>query len=465
MSDINRVSIAKAESISYEHQNVGAALEQVLFQLGFDREHWGERSWNPFAGFIQKGDKVLLKPNLIRQSHMFNEDWEQVITHNTVIEAIVHYVYKALDCTGQIIIADGPQTDSDFDRIYQILQFERLKKHCKERYDYEIQICDLREEKWVERDSVITERISLPGDPLGYVEFDLREKSEFANHPCNRNYYGADYDFRETQKYHSHGHQRYRMCKTALDADVFINLPKLKTHKKAGVTLSLKNIVGVHGNRNYLPHHTMGTPDERGDEFENVELTNKLQSRLIRLFKMVLDKQGGKGGAVTRTLKKFGYKVFGATEEVIRSGNWYGNDTVWRMTLDLNKILFYGSPDGSFREKPSRRYLTIIDGFIGGEGNGPMAPDPKACGILVAGFNPVAVDCVCAHLMGFDMRKIPTLKRAFEIKYFPLIGFSPEEIEITSNDPRFNKSLFDIEKKNTFNFKPHFGWKGHIELE
>ena len=88
MLDINRMSIAKAESISYKYQNIEVALERLLFQLGLDQGHWGKRGWNTFAGFIQKGDKVLLKPNLIRQSHMFNEDWEYVITHNTVLAEI-----------------------------------------------------------------------------------------------------------------------------------------------------------------------------------------------------------------------------------------------------------------------------------------------------------------------------------------------------------------------------------------
>ena len=50
-------------------------------------------------------------------------------------------------------------------------------------------------------------------------------------------------------------------------ADVVINLPKLKTHKKTGVTISLKNMVGINGYRNCLPHHTIGTPDASGDEF------------------------------------------------------------------------------------------------------------------------------------------------------------------------------------------------------
>jgi uncharacterized protein (DUF362 family) len=458
------VSIVKNIS-SYESSNVHQALEQLLFQLGLDERNAFTPRWNPLRDFISKGDKVLIKPNLIRQSHLYKPDWEHVITHGAVIAAVVQYVFRALDGTGKIIIADGPQTDSDFDRICEVLQLEKLKQHYLREYGYEIQILDLREERWLERDMVIVDRIKLPGDPRGYVEFDLGEQSEFANQRCNLKYYGADYDFYQAQKYHLAGHHRYRIARTALEADVFINLPKLKTHKKAGVTLSLKNIVGVHGDRNYLPHFVMGTPAEGGDEFPTNNVKAKLQSRMIRWFKAALVHRGGKGGLGARVIKKLGYLVFGPTKEVIRSGNWYGNDTTWRMTLDLNKILFYGNVDGTFRRQPRQKYLTIIDGIIGGEGDGPMAPDPKPCGVLIGGFNPVAVDTVGAILMGFDYRKIPTIKRAWDIQNFPLVAFKPEDIQCKSNVLEWSGNLFNLEKGPHLGFEPHFGWKGHIERD
>ena len=55
---------------------------------------------------------------------------------------------------------------------------------------------------------------------------------------------------------------------------------------------------------------------------------------------------------------------------------------------------------------PQRRTFSIIDGVIGGESNGPLAPDPVAAGVLLAGENLVAVDLVAARLMGFDPLKI-----------------------------------------------------------
>ena len=50
-----------------------------------------------------------------------------------------------------------------------------------------------------------------------------------------------------------------------LEADVIVNLPKLKTHKKAGVTCALKNLIGINGNKEYLPHHRIGGHNLGGD--------------------------------------------------------------------------------------------------------------------------------------------------------------------------------------------------------
>jgi len=75
-------------------------------------------------------------------------------------------------------------------------------------------------------------------------------------------------------------------------------------------------------------------------------------------------------------LKKLGRLYFGDTQNVVRSGNWHGNDTCWRMVLDLNKCLFGFNGAGTPRVR-SFRYLAVVDGIVGGEGNGPMAPDPK----------------------------------------------------------------------------------------
>jgi len=51
-------------------------------------------------------------------------------------------------------------------------------------------------------------------------------------------------------------------------------------------------------------------------------------------------------------------------------------------------------------------HLSIIDGFIGMEGNGPVFGDPVDWGVVVTSCDPVAADCLAAQLMGFEVSDI-----------------------------------------------------------
>lgn len=54
--------------------------------------------------------------------------------------------------------------------------------------------------------------------------------------------------------------------------------------------------------------------------------------------------------------------------------------------------------------------LTVVDGVLAAEGDGPIAVDPLDMGILIAGFDPVAVESVTAHCMGLDPYEIETAR-------------------------------------------------------
>jgi len=458
--DPHRVGVFQAASATYDRASVEDGVASVLLLSGLETEADGERG--QLASLISPGDTVLLKPNMIRQSHLLNDDWDYVITHGEVIRAVALLAAKALCGRGRLVISDGPQTDSDFDAVAQLEGLERIGAEVHDRFGVTVEVLDLREERWIERDGVTVERQALPGDPAGYVEFDLGADSYFTERGEGQRYYGADYDSAATQARHTAGRHVYRLAATPIRADVFINLPKMKTHKKTGVTLSLKNLVGIHGNRNYLPHHTMGTPAQGGDESPDGG-QGRVQSILAVGFRRMLVRGGGTGGVLSRFAKRIGYRVLGSTEAVIRSGNWYGNDTTWRMVLDLNRVLLYGRPDGTLSDSTGKRYLTIVDGIIAGEGNGPMAPDPVSAGLLVAGFNPVAVDTVCTAIMGFDPSRLPMIARAWESGHMPLVDFSQDKVEVVSNSEQWAGSLEDLLRAPHLGFRAHFGWVGHIE--
>jgi uncharacterized protein (DUF362 family) len=72
-----------------------------------------------------------------------------------------------------------------------------------------------------------------------------------------------------------------------------------------------------------------------------------------------------------------------------------------RCLIDLNKIF---KPD-----------FSIVEGIIALEGIGPLMPGkPKHLGILVGGPDPVAVDSVCAHIMGLNPMDIRHIRYAHE---------------------------------------------------
>jgi uncharacterized protein (DUF362 family) len=411
---------------------------------------------------MQPGDHVVLKPNLIRESHSERPDeWEQVITHPSIIRAVLDYVLTALEGRGRVTIADGPQTDSDFEEICRRTGLREIVRHFEDK-GLEITLLDLRRDRWLQKGGVTYKRLVQPGDPEGYTTVHIDGASAFSDYGLSGRFYGADYDMREIARYHSEGHHTYILCRTIMDADVLINLPKLKTHKKTGVTISLKNMVGINGYRNCLPHHTVGTPEQGGDEFSRDTLGHRTQSAGLVALKRMLKVLGGIGGPLSRLIFREGRTLFGDTGQVIRSGNWYGNDTTWRMVLDLNKALFYYNGDGTHRKRPIR-YLSIVDGIIAGEGNGPVAVDAKKCGVVVAGFNPVAVDAVCATIMGFDYRKIPMLARGWERADLPLVSYGPADVFCRSNIAQWEGSLHALGLKEHLGFRTHFGWSGHIE--
>lgn len=402
----------------------------------------------------------------MKESHPRDpKGWLYVLTHGSIIRAVADYVWKALEGKGKIVVADAPQTDSSFQAIVRLLGLDQITEFYRAK-GLDFEILDLRKEEWVNQGGVIISRKKLSGDPRGYVAFNLGSASEFSSHGGEGRYYGADYDEGEVNRHHSQGRHEYLISRTPIHADVVINLPKLKTHKKAGITVSLKNLVGINGDKNWLPHYTEGTPDEGGDERPTRDIKQTVERKSVQWFRKLVLRWPQMGPWLFRRLRQVGVKFFGDTDEIIRSGNWWGNDTIWRMCLDLNKILFYGTPEGTLRVgKPEnrKRHYVIVDGVISGEGGGPMDPDPVYAGIVVFGLHPASVDAGCAYMMGYDPERIPIVRHAFLCQNYPLAEWSWKEIRVISNRPEWNGLLPHISDKDTFHFEPHFGWKGHIE--
>ncbi len=440
-------------------------VRETLALLGLDAQRFDTAGWNPLRDIVRPGDTVVLKPNFVRDFRDTNPDpADCVITHGSIVRAMIDYVFIALGGRGRIIIADAPHSDGDFEAIRRQAGLDEIQHFYQQQAGFGIEVCDLRPEKSVKIDGVIVGHTPLTGDPAGYVKMDLGTDSAFheINHLCDR-LYGSEYDMGELHRHHYGQVHEYLISKTVLSADVVISLPKLKTHKKTGLTVNLKNLVGINGNKNWLPHHREGTPSEGGDQFADDRPLRRIERRTMAGFRQVFPLLGPLRPLVAGPIKAAGKRLFGDTNGgTIRSGNWYGNDTTWRMCHDLNRILMYADAQGGWHDTPRRRFLSLVDGIIAGEGNGPMDPTPRPAGVVVAGRNPVAVDMACAALMGFDYRKIPLLHRALDPHRRPLARFSQDELAAVSNQAAYLGPLAGFGA--SLAFRPHFGWKGHIEL-
>jgi hypothetical protein len=228
----------------------------------------------------------------------------------------------------------------------------------------------------------------------------------------------------------------------------------MKTHKRAGVTLALKNMIGITGDRNWLPHRHTPCRSASSDTIKGAFF--RLKKMAIGLLKTCL---GALIIPVIDNLRQF----IGVTGSCIRRGDWYGNDVIWRTILDVAYIVSYADKKGGLQDKKQRKIFVVVDGIIAGEGDGPVNPRPKPCGVLVAGFNDIAVDVVATRLMGFDPLKIPKFKKISKENLGKLCGFDFKKINCVSNIRDWDRPLEDI-KGRCLAFKPHYGWKNNIEF-
>lgn len=453
--------------LSSEKNEVYEGIRNVFVMLGFDNENIGKSCWNPLSEFIKPGDKVLIKPNLVREYHGRGLGTESVVTHASVIRAIVDYVFKACGHNGEITIADSPVFGAvEVEKMAKTFGLDQVVNLYARNMAFPITLCDLRTRKAISRGQgmVIIDRVDLPGDPKGYTKVRLGAHSEFCEIEENkRRLRGGDYDNTVTMNHHENGQHEYLVANSALDADVVINVPKLKVHKKAGISVSLKNMIGIFGDKNWIPHFMLGSDFRGGDEYPYSgllrEAENILKDRFLRSMynasKPVLN--------LAQLISK-AHKTFVSTTGFasIRSGSWYGNDTIWRSILDINKIVLFADKQGIMRDTPQRRLFSVVDGVIAGEDDGPLSPTPKPAGILCGGNDWAAVDIVLATYMGFDYLKIPQLAKALGLTDFRFTSFENGKLEIFTNFKK-NFSTLDDFSACADPFLIPKGWRGHIE--
>jgi len=457
-------------------------VRETLHGLGMDHDNFGTPLWNPFKELIKPGDKVVLKPNLVFDGHGGGRQGvEAMITHASLLRPVIDYILKASQGKGRITICDAPIQSASWDTLIKQNHYQALVDYFKNK-DIHIGLMDLRNVRsFCNKYGGIEKTIELSGDPMGNCIVDLDKQSCFTPIASDsRKLEITNYPPGIVSQHHDNTKNEYLISRTVLESDVFINLPKIKTHKKAGVTLSLKNVIGIISDKSWIAHHRRGSIYRGGDEFDTLPLLYRLRRSLIHLFrdskvgvillsyfftpsKKVLSKLKGllktKSNQSTHDAIS---QLQGHKTIIITEGSWYRNDTLWRTIVDLNRCLFYADNTGRLHEDKQRRYFTLLDGIVAMEEDGPMNGNPKSAGCLAAAYNPVVSDYAVASIMGIDPDKIPSIRECFKLVKYKLINFTSEDIEADSNYSFF-KNVDLLDWKDSLKFIPPRTWQGHVE--
>lgn len=275
------VSLIRAKS--YEQEALRESLTTLLAPLG------------GIAAFVKRGDRVLLKPNLLTGSRPTKE----CTTRPELVRAVAEMV---MEVGGKPFLGDSPA----FGSAKGVATANGLLP--------------------------ILEDLNIP-----IVEFH------------GKRYQTVNDNF-----------NHLLLSKEAMEADVIINLPKVKSHMQLTVTLGVKNLFGC----------------------------------------------------VPGKMKAWWH--FEAGKDTTRFGE---------MLVETARAI---NPN-----------LTILDGIIGHEGNGPSGGEPRALGVLAASDNVFALDRAVLEILKVDPLKVPTVAAS------QILGICPELSEIEF--PNLSTDLLQIE--------------------
>ncbi len=262
--------------------------------------------------FVKPGQKVALKPNLLKAAKADSV----VITHPSVVEAVGDIV---LEAGGRPFVIDSPgsgipYTPNSLKRVYKKGGYMKINKSIELNYDCGFKSVPFSEGKILKRFEIIT--------PI-------------------------------------------------LDADLIINLPKVKSHSFTYLTCGVKNLFGVVPGFYKSAYH----------------------------------------------------------------GRFQSQDSFGRMLIDLCMLIRPG--------------LTICDGIVGMEGDGPSWGKRKILGLVAASSNTFLLDFLISSLIGFDPSEVYYLKQAMHEGLCPA---NIEDINIVA-EKDIEEFYTSFERPVTFNHR------------
>lgn len=444
--------------LSDEENHVYGMIRDGLSLLGLDQEHYGTAEWNPLGAYVHPGDNVLIKPNLVLHFNSCGGGTDCLYTHPSLVAAMLDYVLIALKGKGRVVIGDAPLQECVFDTLVKDSGYDLLVDYYREK-GIDVSLVDYRNVKTQERDGLHYLQEDK-GDKGIIVRLD--DSSAFSTVPRERlkKLRITNYDPRILQKHHHDNVHEYKVAEEVLNADVVINMPKPKTHRKAGVTISLKNLVGINANKEFLPHHTVGSQEEGGDAYLKESQYLEMANDVLDIKNMLVNEGDMELAALADQL--YGKLRGRNKDERYWEGSWYGNDTIWRTIFDLNRILYYADKKGNMRKDRQRNMFIVGDMVVSGEKEGPLEPTPSYPRLIAMGDDPVLFDMAVCSLMGFNYRDIPSIcmPGMDGSKYALSGGGNPR---IVSNDHEWDhRGLDEIREHHSLRFKPSRGWTARL---
>jgi uncharacterized protein (DUF362 family) len=395
------------------------------------------------------GKKILLKPNWVRHS-LKRDDGICLRTNDALLLVLVALL--AEQHPESIMIGDAPLQGCNWAAMVSSAFIDEISRLSRE-YQVPVMIKDFRRVTFDSTDNLLNKELNPLTD---YIIFDLGKDSylESISSSSEHNFRVTCYDPDRLAESHSKGVHKYCITKELFEADVVISIPKLKTHQKTGITGALKNLVGINGDKDFLPHHRLGGVKNGGDCYPGRHILRYLSEKLLDTANRHI---GQSQYFVWRRLSSILWRLSRPKAVHQLAAGWYGNDTCWRMVMDLNRIAICGKRDGSLADKPQRALFSLCDGIIGGQGDGPLNAVPLPLGVVTFSDNSALTDICAGTLMGFDINKIPLLRCAKE---------QIENIDISISEYHNNGhtliSIPDL-KKYSIQTLPPTGWKDFLK--
>ncbi|MGQ0764470.1 MAG: DUF362 domain-containing protein [Gemmatimonadota bacterium] len=372
-----------------------------------------------------RGARVVVKPNWVLHENRGPWGIEPLVTHSSVVRAVVEEALLA--GAAAVSLGDAPLQECDFDGLMLAGGLDEWGAALSARESRFRGPLDYRRTRSAVVNGVRSEREDqVPLDR--FVFFDLGGDSLLEPITTPGRFRVTQYPHELLARTHAPGRHQYLIARDIIEADLVINLPKLKTHKKAGVTCALKNLIGINGNKEFLPHHRLGGSEGGGDCYPGTDAVK-------RTLEFAFDRLNSTRSQRVRRGLHLGIRALNRVSSVRGDtlgieGAWSGNDTIWRTCLDLNRILVYGRTDGTLTDQPQRRILHVVDAVVAGQGDGPLSAEPLPMGLMLASENAAAADLAGASLLGYDPFRIPIVAHAFDRFRWPLTDFAPEDVRV-----------------------------------